>query len=396
MTAPAPWQRRLRDFVGLPPERDQWPPSLQAVPPELEASSLTVPFSLPLLARAQQLKQERGARVLVGLNGPVGAGKSTLARQLQILAPRFGLTLAVASIDDVYRPLRERRQVLAGNPFGVSRVPPGSHDGPLLLEALDQWRSDGTLTLPRFDKTLAGGEGERNGWSVQEADVVLLEGWLTGCRALEATDLARAVQGNGSLCHTSENQEGEGWLNLSAAERAWLPRWNEALRAYSEIWDQLDALWMLRPTRWTWPRRWRFQAEARQRRAGGGWLPTKDLEALVRSSLASLPPALYQDPLLDPSDERSAGTVSDPSADQSQNHSKNQSQGHSIDQSQGLAVSHSDGQSEGPSAAPIRAEVVALIDGQRRCCWSGLTQECPIRPASTVQLSSESASSATG
>jgi D-glycerate 3-kinase len=368
MTEAAPWQSRLRTFVGLPPDRAQWPVSLQGLPPELEASSLTVPFSLPLLARALQLRQNSGQRVLIGLNGPVGAGKSTLARQLQILAPRFGLTLAVASIDDVYRPLGERRQHLAGNPFGVSRVPPGSHDVPLLLEALDEWRSLGILTLPRFDKTLAGGEGERNGVSVQEADVVLLEGWLTGCRALATADLARALQGGGTRTGAKGGQEREGWLQLTEAERAWLPRWNGALRAYSEIWDRLDGLWVLKPTQWTWPRRWRFQAEARQRRAGGGWLPAADLEALVRSSLASLPPALYQDPLLDPIQGPSAGMTNERLA----------------------------GTTHDPTIAPIGAEVVALIDSRRRCRWSGLTQDCPIRPATTFQLSSESASSATG
>lgn len=54
---------------------------------------------------------------------------------------------------------------------------------------------------------------------------------------------------------------------------------------------------MLRPLSWTLPRRWRFQAEARQRRRGGGWLAPADLDPIVRSSLCSLPPLLYQDPL---------------------------------------------------------------------------------------------------
>jgi hypothetical protein len=219
-----------------------------------------------------------------------------------------------------------------------------------------------------FDKTMAGGEGERNGVSVQEADVVLLEGWLTGCRALATADLARALQGGGTRSGAKGGQEREGWLQLTEAERAWLPSWNGALRAYSEIWDRLDGLWVLKPTQWTWPRRWRFQAEARQRRAGGGWLPARDLEALVRSSLASLPPALYQDPLLDPIQGPSAGMTNERLA----------------------------GTTHDPTIAPIGAEVVALIDSRRRCRWSGLTQDCPIRPATTFQLSSESASSATG
>ena len=46
------------------------------------------------------------------------------------------------------------------------------------------------------------------------------------------------------------------------------------------------------------PRRWRFQAEARQRRSGGGWLRPEQLDQLVQATLQSLPAPLYQHPLL--------------------------------------------------------------------------------------------------
>ena len=64
-----------------------------------------------------------GRRPLLGLNGPVGAGKTTLSRLLQQGCAEAGLQLAVASIDDAYWPWPERQRRLAGNPFGVSRVP---------------------------------------------------------------------------------------------------------------------------------------------------------------------------------------------------------------------------------------------------------------------------------
>ena len=367
------WQQRLRTAVGLPTEREQWPETLQNLPAALEASSLTVPFSVPLLARARQLRQQGHQAVVIGLNGPVGAGKSTLARQLLELAPRFGLKLAVASIDDAYRPLAERRQILANNPFGVSRVPPGSHDVPLLLRAMEAWRQSGWITLPRFNKTLEAGEGERDGWSESQADVLLLEGWLIGCRALPNDVLDRALMdARGPRvrddCHAADQaadqsadqsadhpQTGslvfppdqEGWLALRESELNWIPRWNALLKHYEPLWDQLDALWVVRPTQWSLPKRWRIQAESRQRRSGGGWLNGKDLDALVRSSLASLPPTLYQDPLLD-------------------------------------------------ETLPHAAEAVAVIDGQRRCRWCGLTKDWPNRSSEAVQLSSDSASSATG
>jgi len=222
---------------------------------------------------------------VIALNGPVGAGKTSLGRALEGLAPRMGLRVGVASIDDLYLPWARRREVLAGNPFGVARVPPGSHDVPLLLEQLELWRAGGPLRLPRFDKTLAEGQGDRSGWRQLEVDALILEGWLMGCRALGASGLASGLARIGAPA-------------LTSAERDWLPRWDRELEAYAPLWQACDGLWVLRPARWELPLRWRLQAEARQRRGGGGWLAAREVERLVRASLCSLPPQLYQDPLV--------------------------------------------------------------------------------------------------
>ncbi len=245
-------------------------------------------FALPLLARLQALAGQ-GRRPAIGLNAPVGAGKSSLGRLLAQQAQHRGLRLAVASIDDFYLPWTARCRALAGNPFAVTRVPPGSHDPLLLQRCLDDWRACGALHLPRFDKTLRGGEGDRCAGTVLQAEALLLEGWLLGCRplgpALRAIDLDTVMAAAGARA-------------LRAEERAWLPHWDQALVAYQPAWSRLDELWLLRPLRWNLPRRWRFQAESRQRRAGGSALAAEALERLVRASLCSLPPELYQDPLV--------------------------------------------------------------------------------------------------
>ncbi|MCP9836693.1 hypothetical protein KBY84_04185 [Cyanobium sp. N.Huapi 1H5] len=248
-------------------------------------------LALPLLRQLESSLRDGVVtrRPVLALNGPVGAGKTSLGRALERLAALGGLRLTVVSIDDLYLPAGERRARLAGNPFGVARVPPGSHDLPLLLEALATWRAGGTLRLPRFDKTLAGGEGERNGWREVPAEALVIEGWLMGCQALGPQVLDERL---GS---------GAGLEELGESQRRWLPRWDRHLAAYGKLWAACDGLWLLRPERWSLPRRWRFQAEARQRRAGGGWLNGRQLEAMVRATLHSLPPALYQDPLLGPS-----------------------------------------------------------------------------------------------
>ena len=196
------------------------------------------------------------------------------------MATAVGLRLAVASIDDAYHSWAERQRRLAGNPFGVNRVPPGSHDPGLLVAAITAWRQGGPLTLPRFDKTLRQGQGDRNGWrDCGDADALLLEGWLVG---YEPVGLARL----------------SGWLSdnpdaLTPAERAWLPQWDQALAGYQTLWRCCDSFWMLQPERPSNVLRWRLQAEARQRRHSGQALSTQEIMALVRASQASLPAGLY-------------------------------------------------------------------------------------------------------
>jgi D-glycerate 3-kinase len=219
----------------------------------------------------------------------VGAGKTSLSSLLGQLAPALNLRLAVASIDDFYLPWEQRLQALAGNPFGVTRVPPGSHDPALLCRVLDDWRAGEPLRLPRFDKTLRQGEGDRAATVSLQADALLLEGWLLGCQPLG--------EGLQPALDRWAQQPVIKALQLSAAELAWLPHWDRALEAYQPAWRRCDELWLLRPCDWSLPRRWRFQAEARQRRKVGAALPVAALEQLVRSSLCSLPPSLYQEPL---------------------------------------------------------------------------------------------------
>ena len=245
-------------------------------------SQLNCRLVQPLLAQLQGLGRSN-QRSVVALNGPVGAGKSTIARVLQQQAALLGLRLAVASIDDFYLPWEQRQRALEGNPFGVSRVPPGSHDVALALECLDAWQAGRALRLPRFDKTLRGGLGDRAAEEVVEAEVLLLEGWLLGCRSLGRESLANI----------------QNPMGLNPEELAWLPHWNMALETYQPLWLRCSQLWLLRPHSWQLPHRWRLQAEAAQRRRGGAWLQVAELNRLVRSSLCSLPPSLYQDPLLD-------------------------------------------------------------------------------------------------
>ncbi len=258
-------------------------------------------FLHPLLAELiglASLARRGGQRQVIALNGPVGAGKSTLAALLLERARNQGVRLAVASIDDFYLPWESRIEALAGNPFGVSRVPPGSHDVNLALATLAAWRGGEPLRLPQFDKSLRGGQGDRAGERIEVADVLLLEGWLLGCRPVGQARLAMLLRAASTMAAPVDGAP-DAWLAaLRPQERSWLTRWDRALEVYQPLWQACTQLWLLRPRSWNLPRRWRFQAEAKQRRRGGAWLSAGELDHLVRSSLCSLPPALYQEPLV--------------------------------------------------------------------------------------------------
>lgn len=265
--------------------RAQWSQRLRHLEQPLAIDAVLLwELVLPLLSWLQLSCADRQRRVVIGLTAPVGSGKTTLAAQLVQLAGLLPLRLAVASIDDAYRPWAEREQLLAGNPFGVNRVPPGSHDPALLVNAIACWRQGEALRLPRFDKRLNGGHGDRSGWDTVAADVLLIEGWLVGYEPVSAPTLER-------------------WLELpsmalSDAERRWLPRWNSQLEPYRPLWSCCDGIWVLQPERWNQVARWRLQAEARQRRRGEGAMTAIEVMGLVRASLASLPAGLYHRALL--------------------------------------------------------------------------------------------------
>jgi D-glycerate 3-kinase len=133
--------------------------------------------------------------LFVALQGPQGSGKTFLTKHVKnSLAERCpALRVATLSIDDLYLPHTQLKAVASSNPDNLllhGRGQPGTHDialGLFLLRSLkDINRSPtGHLRIPRFDKSLFDGEGDRlpeSEWTPIHGplDVVLLEGWCVG------------------------------------------------------------------------------------------------------------------------------------------------------------------------------------------------------------------------
>jgi D-glycerate 3-kinase len=149
----------------------------------------------PLAARLARLRQARKKVVVIGLCGPQGSGKSTIAAATVKLLEQRGLTGVAVSLDDFYlsKSARERlaREV---HPLLATRGPPGTHDVDLAGAVLEQLRRPGRVAVPAFDKA-ADERAPRAAWRTYSTpvDVVIFEGWCVGARAQGAAALAQPV-----------------------------------------------------------------------------------------------------------------------------------------------------------------------------------------------------------
>lgn len=226
----------------------------------------------PLLTSLEQATARR-QRQLMGLNGLPGCGKTCLAHWVEQAAIQLKLPVAVVSLDDFYWPAAEMDAAMAGNPWAVPRALPGSHDLTLMDQALTRWRESGHLQVPRFDKSLRQGRGDRAGWHERAADVVLLEGWFLGVEPTEDTSLDP---------------------QLTLRERQYRPHALEALERYEPIWSRLDALWQLQAPSVEASRLWKRQQEDAMHQRTGSRLADDALQGFVRMIEAALPQKALQ------------------------------------------------------------------------------------------------------
>lgn len=194
---------------------------------------------------------------ILGLNGPQGCGKSTLAAALVARAAAEGRRWVAWSIDDLYWPRVVQAQLTAAHPdepLLAVRGGPGTHDVDLGARILDALRAPtGTVALPVYDKAAHGGLGDRAAETrpVQlPVERVILEGWMLGFPSVG------------------------GGLPIDprfAAYEAWTSR--------------LDALLHLRVADPEQIVRWRVEAEQRMRAVRGAGMTDAQAEAYIRRFL---------------------------------------------------------------------------------------------------------------
>ncbi|MBE2248013.1 MAG: hypothetical protein IAE78_00605 [Myxococcus sp.] len=219
---------------------------------------LTLPITAWLL---HHLNAAPRRPLMVGLNAPQGAGKTTLTRSLVGLLEHLGHRAVSISIDDFYLRRDEQLALAArhsGNRFLEHRGYPGTHDVALGARVLEALQAGADVEVPRYDKSAFNGRGDRSDEVTVlrgRVDVVLLEGWMLGFQP------------------------------RASVEDADLRAPNDALRQYAAWNERLDVMISLRMKDPRQVVRWRVEAEAATRAAGRPGLTEAEVEDYVRRFL---------------------------------------------------------------------------------------------------------------
>jgi D-glycerate 3-kinase len=251
--------------------------------------AMELPASEILQFSIAQTRESNPRPILIGIQAPQGAGKTTLTRFLVERLPDAGLRGVSVSIDDFYLTRAEQIALAAenpGNPYLEHRGYPGTHDidlgvatltalkrlGPfsqsptenpsLNASEISRMRRVRTARVPVYDKARHAGRGDRapeSEWRDVHApvDIVFLEGWMLGF-----TPVPRARLDDPLLLAP-----------------------NQALANYERWHRMLDAFVTLRAADPNFVLKWRVEAEEKMRASGRGGLTRTEIEDYVRRFL---------------------------------------------------------------------------------------------------------------
>lgn len=239
---------------------------------------------LPLALNLKQLQEQRSSPLIQGILGGQGTGKTTLTLILRHLLRAMGCNAVGLSIDDIYKTYAERVALQAVDPRLKWRGPPGTHDvevGIATLKLVHSAAATDVILLPRFDKSLHGGQGDRvESEMVQGIDILLFEGWFLGVRPVRDEVFAQAPPP----------------IN-SESDRQFARDMNARLHAYLPLWELLDRLMVLYPEDYRISKLWRLQAEHQMKAQGKPGMDDAMIEKFVEYFWQALHPELFVTPL---------------------------------------------------------------------------------------------------
>ncbi|OIP72881.1 MAG: glycerate kinase [Oscillatoriales cyanobacterium CG2_30_44_21] len=244
-------------------------------------------YWLPLARRLANRHQQIGRTFIQGLLGGQGLGKTTLGLVLEILLKNLGKTLLSFSLDDLYKTYSDRQKLKEQNPEMIWRGPPSTHDVELGQQVLQQLRdrpfiNPYPIKIPRFDKSLHNGAGDRTAPAINyQADIVLFEGWFVGLQPLPICAFNAPIP-----------------PILSDRDQQFAIACNAYLGDYQQLWDYLDSLIVLIPQDFSYSQQWRLEAEHKLISSGKSGMSDREIIQFVKYFWKALHPELFIAPML--------------------------------------------------------------------------------------------------
>ncbi|MDJ0728774.1 MAG: glycerate kinase [Crocosphaera sp.] len=250
----------------------------------LDIMSLLWKLWLPLAIQLSEEKSKQKTPLIQGILGVQGTGKTTLSKILCLILKQLGYTTITISIDDFYKTYDERQKLKEIDPRFIWRGPPGTHDVELGIKVLNQLKDPhylAAISIPRFDKSLCNGQGDRiEPEIINQPDIVLFEGWFLGVQPINETQFNNAP------------------LPIKSKEdQQFAKEINENLKAYLPLWEKLDRLIILYPKDYRFSKQWRKEAEQKMISSGKTGMSDHEIEDFVNYFWKALHPELFITPL---------------------------------------------------------------------------------------------------
>jgi len=216
----------------------------------------------------------------IAMSAPQGCGKTTFTDLVCKLFAHTGVNCVSMSLDDFYLTGSDQDAIAAqyhSNPLLQYRGNAGTHDLKLALDTLEALKTvepGSPVSIPRYDKSLRAGRGDRSPpsrWTAIDSrvDVVLFEGWMLGFTPTELQSPAAGA----SSCEALSVPEDIPTEGIQEVDRL--------LHSYRTLHDLFD-LWLLLAVKdLSQVFAWRLEAEHKMLAAGRAGLTDSQVRDFV-------------------------------------------------------------------------------------------------------------------
>lgn len=237
-------------------------------------------FYLPLIQYyINDKKKKKRKTYIIGVQGGQGTGKTVLASLIKIYLTSKGYAAAAFSIDDFYKSNIEGKRFFKlrqKNPFYKTRGLPGTHKINKLYRALKAAKSGRRFIIPRFDKSLHGGEGDITAQTTRinkRLDFVILEGWCVNMPFIRPENFPLVL---------SNNKYADKIFKELDPEKKHYKIVLNYVKKYQKIWKLLDNKTIMLGKNIKWIKEWRIEQEKRMKTRKKEGMTNKKIKEFIK------------------------------------------------------------------------------------------------------------------